>query len=84
MHGTCARFDLRSLLSLLSPQSLIAPVVSIAFSVVPVTGVEIAKTNTSFLTLFSDFEDTCSSNTPSDGRGSSQLGRCLSCLSRLS
>ena len=76
MHGTYIRFSGDSF-SLSSP-FLLAPVVSTVlvvsaistvFFLVSVTSVKIAKTDTSFLTLFSDFRDTCLSNIPFYGRG---------------
>lgn len=49
------------LLSLLAPVALAilaVSVVSIAYFLVAITGVEIAKTDTSFLTFFGGFKDT--------------------------
>ena len=74
MHGTCSRLDLEfsppslNLSSLLAPAVPTALVVSTTFFLVLVTGVEVAKTDTSFLTFFSNFGDNYSNNAPSYGR----------------
>ena len=65
MHRTCARLDLRFSLS------------STAFFLVTLTGVEIAKTVTSFLTPVSPSEDTGWHNGPSFCSWSTWHGRCL-------
>ena len=66
MHGTCARFGYLPLLFLLA---LLTLVVSTASSIVPVNGVEVAKTDTNFLTssLDSDSRDIYSNDISSDG-----------------
>lgn len=56
MYGTCARFILRYLLSSLA---LGDPILSVAFFLTAVMGVEMAKTNTSFITPGSSSENTC-------------------------
>ena len=48
-----------------------------AFSQALVIDVEVAKTNTSFLTLISSSKDTCWHNGPSSYSKSNQLGRGL-------
>ena len=80
MHQTCARFSGYSLL-LFSP-FLLAPTALATSSLVPVTGIEIAKTDTSFLALYSDLGDTCLSNVFSNSRWSTWTGTCLSYLFR--
>ena len=65
MYGTCARLDLR-----FSPSST-------AFSLAIVTGIKVAKTVTSFLTLISFFEDTNWYNGLFSYSGSTSLRRYL-------
>ena len=61
MYRTGIRFHayLSPLPSLPLSTASIVPLVSSAFFLVTVTGVEVAKLNASFLTLFIDFVDTC-------------------------
>ena len=86
IHGICIRFKYPLLLSLPSLPTLAvstALAVPTASSLVPVTGIEVAKTNNSFLTpsLDLNLEDICLSNVPSNGRWSIWLGRYLSLFS---
>ena len=70
MYGTCARFDLGFSPPSIFLPSLPAPIVSTASFLVPVTGVEVAKTDTSFLTIFLDSRDFYLSNVYFDDRDS--------------
>lgn len=63
MHKTRARLDLRFLPSLLAPVVVLRFLSFLAFSIASflaiVIGVEVTKTNTSFLTSISFFKDIC-------------------------
>ena len=80
MYGTCARFSGYS--PSFSSSFLLAPAALTTYFLVPIIGVEVAKTDTSFLAFFSDFRDNCLSNVPSNSRWSTQFGRYLSRFSR--
>ena len=83
IHGTHARFGYSPLLSSstwpISAVSTASAVptdsaASTASSLVPVTNVEVAETDTSFLTLVSSFKDNCWHSGPYFCSGSNQLG----------